>query len=262
MSVVPTTNPLYSNFNHTNTAFTIAQNGIFLKITFAAPLSVSYQLNEKLFNIKYSDLGANYVDLGEFDWGILTVNYALCTSPVAGSRQAWIDAVVALITNGSGSSYIPTLGAGSATDHLVGYNTTTGQLTDLGTIQQQWVHVYSTVSVAVPNGAGAAAAVSYNVEVSDPLNLWNTNTFTTPATGIYLFSYSYQAAGAFQVTLYLRVNGVQQNITIPFGAVTASTTLSLTAGDTVQLVHYAAGAGDTTVVAPAGIFNLKAKRII
>jgi hypothetical protein len=231
MSVVPTTNPLYNYSNFLNTAFAIVQNGTFLKITFAAPISQSFQLNEKLFNIKYSDLGANFVDLGEFDWGILTVNYALCTAPVAGSRQAWIDAVIALITNnGGGSSFINSLGAGNyLTDTYVGYNKTTKQLTDLGTR----VYFYATkTSAQVFNGT--PSNVLFNVVNSDTASGYNAGTglYTISQAGDYTISY---AGSCLTTTTYIiTINGAGRSVDSSLRS-TRTVTISLAVGDTVSL---------------------------
>jgi hypothetical protein len=226
---VPTTNPLYNHSNFLNTAFSIAQNGIFLRVTFAAPISQSFQLNEKLFNIKYSELGANFVDLGEFDWGILTVNYALCTSPVAGSRQAWIDAVVALITNGGGGSTVTLTAGNYLTDTYVGYNAATQRLTNLGTR----VYFNATKTSAQAFNATPSNAL-FNVVNSDTASAYNA------ATGVYTIpqaadsTISYGGSCNTTSTYLLTVNGSTRTVDSSIRS-SRTTTLALAVGDTVSL---------------------------
>jgi hypothetical protein len=265
MSVVPTTNPFYNYSNFLNTAFTITQNGIFLKITFAAPISLSFQLNEKLFNIKYSELGANYVDLGEFDWGILTVNYALCTSPVAGSRQAWIDAVVALITTAGGSNIINSLAASSQTDVVVGWNSTTRQLTNLGNAPRERFYVYQSGAQAVAQPS-PGTRILFNVVLDDPLSMYSaaTGLATIPETGYYIFGMSLQisAPGAFA---YITRNGATATDGYSWTGFNQVPTTSFgfwcTAGDTIGVMAY--GSSGARVTSPLGqILNFWGKRIV
>lgn len=261
---VPTANPLYNTSNFLNTAFSIAQNGIFLKITFASPLSVSFQLNEKLFNIKYSDLGANFVDLGEFDWGILTVNYALCTSPAAGSRQAWIDAVIALITNGGVTPYVPSLVTSAQSNSVVGFNSATNQFTDLGPAAQQRLLVNKNSAQTFPTGAGSATACLFNVVVDDPLSGYNaaTGTYTTPnSQGYYIMGFNLVYAGSSATSAYLQVNGTQVDLCISAtGPLWGSFGSWLLPNSTIRVMIYATGGGSSISTSQPN--NFWVKRIV
>ena len=88
------------NKNYTNTVFAITFSGQTLKITFASPVSEIIYINKSLFYITECPSNPNWVDLGEFSQGITTVDYTLCTAPIAGTRDLWVAAVLALITGG------------------------------------------------------------------------------------------------------------------------------------------------------------------
>lgn len=209
MSIVQKS-PLFDYSNFTNTAFSVTYTGTFFKVTFAAPISQTYFLNRELYNVKYSDLGANYVDLGEFDWGILTVNYALCTSPVAGSRDAWIDAVNALITYPNIGP--TTLATGNyLTDTYIGYNKTTKQFTDLGTrvyfkATKSNSQTFTPIGTLVPT-----TIVLYNVVVADTANGYNaaTGRYTVPQDGDYQVTYQVSTSSSAAFTSII-VNGTTQ----------------------------------------------------
>lgn len=266
MSVV-TTNPLFDYSCFANTAFSITFVGTFFRITFAAPINQSYFLNRELYNVCYSGLGSNYVDLGEFDWGILTVNYTLCTSPVAGSRDAWIDAVNALITAPIPSA--SSLATGSVNDFTVGWNSTTRQFTSLGQTQLQRMRVTQSINQAVPfPNQAAAAAILYNVVADDPVGMWNPATFTAtiPQDGKWILNFGGWWTGAQANITYFRINGVQVNWTLRFGTdpggATGTVTRFLTAGTTVQVYQWCGGAGDSTSNSPANLNFFEIMRVV
>jgi hypothetical protein len=255
MSIL-TANPLYSTPNFTNTAFAVTYTGTFFKIVFAAPISQTYFLNRELYNVKYSDLGANYVDLGEFDWGILTVNYALCTAPVAGSRNAWIDAVNALITNPSSTI---TLSAGNyLTDTYVGYNQGTQQLTDLGTRVYFWAQKTNVQAITGP-GTTPNQNILWNTIQSDTASAYNVGTgvYTIPQTGDYQIAAALGFAN--QVIFSLSASGSS-----PYGAGAQlwfatqvsrdgrSMTLRFTAGDQISIKAIAFAVASTNLSTVAG----------
>lgn len=259
-----------STSNHTNTAYTITYSGGFFKITFNAPLSESFYFNRELLNIRVSPLGSVYVDLGQFDWGILTVNYQLATAPtpifavgppiVYITRDQWIAAVIALITT---PNVAPTaLAAPAITDSLVGYNATTDQWTDLGNIQQQRFRVYSTINQAF---VVAGTTAIFNVIVSDPLSIYNaaTGIVTIPAGagGTWIFGMCFQTAIASYGMICVNGTTTTQGKvwSVNNGVGSASTELILAAGDTVRCILYSNN-GNMSVVGE--ICNFWGKRVI
>lgn len=250
----------YSNF--TNTPFAVTYSGTFFKIAFGAPLNQNFYFNRELYNVKYSDLGSNFVDLGEFDWGILTVNYTLATAPVAGSRALWIEAVNALITFPIPN--VPSLATGALTDYTVGWNASTLKLTSLGQTQLQRLRVTRSTAVAIPT---VAAALPYNVINDDPLNSWNaaTFTYTVPQTGVYILNQASVNAGASSSANYFTINGTQVNLvstSVATNTITSTVVRLLSAGDTVQLFQYALAGGDTTVAVPPNLVFMEIKRAV
>ena len=161
------------NKNYTNTAFAITFTGQSLKIAFASPLNEIIYINKSLFYIALCPSNSNWVDLGEFSQGIVTVDYALCTAPIAGTRDLWIAAVLALIS----TPFVgPTsLAASSATDLWVGFNNTTKQFTDEGDRTRWCIRVSKSSAQALTTAAGYQA-ILFNVIVEDPLSQYNAAT--------------------------------------------------------------------------------------
>lgn len=238
-----------STINYTNNRFNLTYSGGFFKIEFVAPLSETFYFNRELLNIRLSPLSVNHVDLGQFDWGILTVNWALCNTIGGGDRVSWVTAVIASITV---PNFGPTaLAASAQTDSIVGYNNTTKEFTDLGNAPRQRFEVYSTVNTALP-ATFPGAKLQFNVVVDDPLSMFNTTTnlVTIQQTGYYIFGGSvYSTSSGY---IYIGVNGSSNDRMWSSGNTPASHVTGgmwLTAGDTVGLYSYG------VVVAITSIFR-------
>ncbi len=257
-----------STSNYTNTAYAITYSGGFFKITFAAPLSESFYFNRELLNIRVSPLGAVYVDLGQFDWGILTVNYQLATAPtpifavgppiVYITRDQWIAALLALITTPNVAP--TTLAASALTNSLVGYNATTDQWTDLGASQQHRFYVYMTVNQAV-NIAGTT--ILYNTISEDPMSGYNaaTGIYTVPYAGTWIFGIQTQTVANSASALCL--NGTNTSLAKAYSNNNifgnSSVAFYCNVGDTLRVVNY----GATTILASLGeLLHFWGKRIV
>lgn len=225
--------------NFTTLAFGVTFSGSFVKVNFPS-IPRAFYFNVKLFNIRVSPLGDNFVDLGEFDWGILTVNYLLCTSPVNVVRTAWMQAVLDLITI---PNFAPTtLAAASATDSVVGYNNTTKQFTDLGNVANHKFYVYNTVAQAV---AAGGTTVLYNTILEDPVSGYNaaTGLYTIQAGGAgpWIFGMSGSCVAA-QVAI-ICLNGATaathaRAATVMAATGSCSAGFTCAVGDTIRVLYY------------------------
>jgi len=85
--------------NTTNSAFSVAftSGSRFYTITFPTLTPTTYYFNASGRSITTNDRNSSWVNIDDnWEKRTLTVNYALCTSPVAASRVLWMDAFEAL----------------------------------------------------------------------------------------------------------------------------------------------------------------------
>lgn len=207
-------------------------------------------------------MSVDHVDLGQFDWGILTVNWSLCNTIGGGDRVTWIAAVIASIT-------VPNFGpaslaAPSLTNSVVGYNGTTHEFTDLGNAPQHRFYVYSTIGQFV---AAGGTTVLYNTIISDPMSGYN------PATGIYTVPYAGSwIFGVNHATIALTVSAICLNGTsvvndaITWGTCPAGVLVGAhsgcyycNAGDTVRVISYVQ---NTNLNSSGKLNNFWGKRIV
>lgn len=199
--------------NTTNTAFSITYANGFYKLAFAAPISASIYLNAFVLYLSECPTNSNWVDIGQNDLGMVTVDWTLCTSPVAANRAAWILAVFNLSTSAIITGSLAT--GNYLTDTYVGYNQTTKQLTNLGT------RVYFKATKANVQNFGAIAGlvpstiVLYNVVIADTANGYNaaTGRYTISQDGDYQVQYQVSTSLSESFSSIM-VNGTaQQNFT-------------------------------------------------
>lgn len=206
-------------------------------------------------------MSVNHVDLGQFDWGILTVNWSLCNTIGGGDRVTWIAAVIASIT-------VPNFGpaslaAPSLTDSVVGYNGTTHEFTDLGNVAQQRFYVYSTVAQAI---AAAGTTVLYNTIVADPYGGYNpaTGIFTVAFAGNWSFGFTGSTNNTTAAAICLNganqvTNGISWATWAPGWGVGNAVTYYCNAGDTVRIVMYVT---NSNMSPSAKLNNFWGKRIV
>lgn len=83
----------------TNSAFSVAftAGSRFYTVTFPSLTPSTYYFNASGRSITTNDRDSSWVNIDDnWEKRTLTVNYALCTAPVAGNRVAWMDAFEAL----------------------------------------------------------------------------------------------------------------------------------------------------------------------
>jgi len=230
--------------NYLNTRFNLTFVQDTIKLAFVAPLNETIYINSNLFYIAACPISVDYVDLGEFDAGITTVNWSLCNTIGGGDRTTWIAAVLAsiVVPNNAPTS----LASPAATNSVVGYNGTTHQFTDLGNAPQQRFYAYATVGTVL-GGGYPGNKVTYNVVVDDPISMYNvaTNSATAPQAGFYIFGGTIYGGGANYI--YLAVNG-NTNDKIWGGGATGACNVTgglwLNANDVVTVHSY--GTANTT----------------
>lgn len=247
--------------NYLNTRFNLTFVQDTIKLAFVAPLNETIYINSNLFYIAACPISVDYVDLGEFDAGITTVNWSLCNTIGGGDRTTWIAAVLAsiVVPNNAPTS----LAASALTDSVVGYNGTTHQFTDLGNAPQHRFYVYSTVAQAV---AAAGTTILYNTIVADPMSGYNaaTGIYTVPYAGNWSFGFTGSTnntnAGAICINGANQVtNGISWATWAPGWGIGNAVTYYCNAGDTVRMVFYVTAA---TLSNAGKLNNFWGKRVV